>query len=248
MSGHSKWASIKHQKGANDVKRGALFTKLAREIQVAARTGGSGDPEANYRLRLAVEKARASNMPSDNIKRAIDKAVGGDDATNYDEVIYEGFGPGGTAILVQALTDNRNRTVSEVRNVFAKNGGNMGESGSVAWMFANRGVITLETAGKDADEVALMTIDAGAEDVETDDDGTYVYTAPQDLRQVEDALRDMGLTAQESALRYVPTTPIELDDTQSTQAMKLIDKLEDLDDVQQVYTNAEISDAVLAAL
>ncbi len=248
MSGHSKWSSIKHQKGAKDVQRGALFTKLAREIQVAARTGG-GDPDANYRLRLAVDKARTNNMPNDNIKRAIEKATGGDDNTNYEEVMYEGFGPGGAAILVQALTDNRNRTVSEVRSAFTKNGGNMGESGSVGWMFANRGVIAVDLAAQDADAVALMAIDAGAEDVDTaDDEVMETYTAPTDLRAVEDRLREMGLKVRESELRYVATTSIALDDAQTAQTLRMIEKLEDLDDVQTVFTNIEISDAVLAAL
>lgn len=246
MSGHSKWSSIKHQKGAKDVQRGALFTKLAREISVAVRAGGSGDPEANYRLRLAVQKAKSNNMPNDNIDRSIKKALGEGDGTNYDEVIYEGFGPGGAAILVQALTDNRNRTVSEVRNVFAKHGGNMGESGSVGWMFANRGVITIATDGKDPDEVALAAIDAGAADVENSDGVLEAYTEPQDLKAVEEAIRGQGLEVEEAGLRYVASAPIGLEDSQTVQTLRLIEKLEDLDDVQQVFTNLEISDDVLA--
>lgn len=246
MSGHSKWSSIKHQKGAKDLQRGALFTKLAREISVAVRAGGSGDPEANYRLRLAVQKAKSNNMPNDNIDRSIKKALGEGDAAHYDEVIYEGFGPGGAAILVQALTDNRNRTVSEVRSVFAKHGGNMGESGSVGWMFANRGVITIDLAEKDADEVALTAIDAGAADVESSDGVFEAYTEPQDLKAVEDAIREAGLEVQEAGLRYIASTPLELDDGQTVQALRLIEKLEDLDDVQQVFSNLEISDDVLA--
>jgi len=246
MSGHSKWSSIKHQKGAKDVQRGALFTKLAREISVAVRAGGGGDPEANYRLRLAVQKARTNNMPNDNIERSIKKALGEDDHTTYDAVVYEGFGPGGAAILVQALTDNRNRTVSEVRSVFAKYGGNMGESGSVGWMFANRGVITINTDGKDADEVALMAIDAGAADVEDSDGVLEAYTEPQDIKAVEDAVRAQGLGVDEASLRYVASTPMELDQQQTVQALRLIEKLEELDDVQQVFSNLEISDDVLA--
>lgn len=246
MSGHSKWSSIKHQKGAKDVQRGALFTKLAREISVAVRAGGSGDPEANYRLRLAVQKARGNNMPNDNIERSIKKALGEDDNTTYDDVLYEGFGPGGAAILVQALTDNRNRTVSEVRSVFAKYGGNMGESGSVGWMFANRGVITINTDGKDPDEVALMAIDAGAADVEESDGVLEAYTEPQDLKAVEDAVRAQGFDVDEASLRYVASTPVELEQQQTIQVLRLIEKLEDLDDVQQVYSNLEISDEVLA--
>lgn len=246
MSGHSKWSSIKHQKGAKDVQRGALFTKLAREISVAVRSGGSGDPEANYRLRLAVQKARGNNMPSDNIERSIKKALGADDNTTYDEVLYEGFGPGGAAILVQALTDNRNRTVSEVRSAFTKYGGNMGESGSVGWMFANRGVITIGVDGKDPDDVALMAIDAGASDVEPSDDLLEAYTEPQELKAVEDAIRAMDLPIEEAALQYVPSTMVALDDSQTVQALRLIEKLEELDDVQQVYSNLEISDSVMA--
>ncbi|MDQ2786012.1 MAG: YebC/PmpR family DNA-binding transcriptional regulator [Chloroflexota bacterium] len=246
MSGHSKWSSIKHQKGAKDVQRGALFTKLAREITVAVRAGGGGDPEANYRLRLAVQKARGNNMPNDNIERSIKKALGEDDNTTYDDVLYEGFGPGGAAILVQALTDNRNRTVSEVRSAFVKYGGNMGESGSVGWMFANRGVITINTDGKDADEVALMAIDAGAADVEESDGVLEAYTEPQDLKAVEDAVRAQGLAVDEAGLRYIASTPMELDTNQTVQALRLIEKLEDLDDVQQVFSNLEISDDVLA--
>lgn len=248
MSGHSKWSSIKHQKGAKDVQRGALFTKLAREITVAVRAGGSGDPEANFRLRLAVQKARANNMPTDNVERSIKKALGEGDTTTYDEVLYEGFGPGGAAILVQALTDNRNRTVSEVRSVFAKYGGNMGESGSVGWMFANRGVITINTDGKDPDDVALIAIDAGAADVEDSDGVLEAYTEPQDLKAVEDAVRAQGLAVDESSLRYIASTTVELDQNQTVQALRVIEKLEDLDDVQQVYSNLEISDDVLAQM
>jgi YebC/PmpR family DNA-binding regulatory protein len=248
MSGHSKWHSIKHQKGAKDVQRGALFTKLSRELAVAVRAGGSGDPEANYRLRLAVQKAKANNMPNDNIDRAIKKAVGDDSGANYDEVMYEGFGPGGAAILVQALTDNRNRTVSEVRSAFTKNGGNLGESGSVGWMFSNRGVITINADGQDADEIALSAIDAGASDVETADGVIEAYTEPQELKAVEDALRSSGLEIEEAGLRYVPTTNLALEDPQTVQTLRLIEKLEDLDDVQQVFTNIEISDTVLAQL
>lgn len=246
MSGHSKWSSIKHQKGAKDVQRGALFTKLARELQVAVRTGGSGDLEANYRLRLAVQKAKLNNMPNENIDRSIKRALGEGDAANYDEVLYEGFGPGGAAILVQALTDNRNRTVSDVRSTFAKLGGNLGESGSVGWMFANRGVITIGVDGKDLDDVALMAIDAGAADVETSDGVLEAYTEPQDLKAVEEAVRGMGLDVEDAGLRYVASTTVELEEGQTVQALRLIEKLEDLDDVQQVFTNLEISDAVLA--
>jgi len=249
MSGHSKWSTIKHQKGAKDVKRGARFTKLSREINVAVKTGGGGDPESNFRLRLAVDKARGQNMPNDNVQRAIASALGSSDGTNYDEVVYEGFGPGGSAVLVQALTDNRNRTVSEVRNAFTKGGGNMGESGSVGWMFANQGIITLDIAGVDPDDVSLMAIEAGAEDVGPAEDGVLeVYTGPTDLKAVEEALRAAGATITEATLGYVPTTNIDLGDDETVKTLRMIERLEELDDVQQVFTNVEISDSALAQL
>jgi len=245
MAGHSKWSKVKRAKGALDVKRGTLFSKLAKEISIAAKLGG-GDPAANARLRSAILSARGQSMPNDNIERSIKKALGEDDNTTYDDVLYEGFGPGGAAILVQALTDNRNRTVSEVRSVFAKYGGNMGESGSVGWMFANRGVITINTDDKDPDDVALTAIDAGAADVENSDGVLEAYTEPQDLKAVEDAVRAQGLAVDEAGLRYIAATPMELDTNQTVQALRLIEKLEELDDVQQVFSNLEISDDVLA--
>src|SRR2546425_955057 len=184
MSGHSKWSTIKRQKGVTDAKRGALFTKVAREISVAARQGG-GDPDANYRLRLAVEKARSVNMPSDNIKRTIDKAVGGGEAEQYEEIVYEGYGPGGVAVLVEAQTDNRNRTAGEIRSIFTKAGGQLAGSGAVAWQFEPRGLITIPRAGIDPDEVALAAIDAGATDVDTDDeDAVAIYTDPAQLERL----------------------------------------------------------------
>src|SRR6476660_1240378 len=184
MSGHSKWSTIKRQKGANDAKRGALFTKVAREISVAARQGG-GDPDANYRLRLAIEKARSVNMPADNIKRTIDKATGGGDAEQFEEIVYEGYGPGGVAVLVEAATDSRNRTAADVRSLFTKSGGQLAGSGAVAWQFEPRGLISVPRSGLDGDEVALAAIDAGAEDVDTDGDETIdIYTSPSDLEHV----------------------------------------------------------------
>src|SRR5688572_5052435 len=194
MSGHSKWSTIKRQKGVTDARRGALFTKVAREISVAARLGGA-DPDANYRLRLAIEKARSVNMPSDNIKRTIDKATGGGEADQYEEIVYEGYGPGGVAVLVEAQTDNRNRTAAEVRSMFTKSGGQLAGSGAVAWQFEPRGLITVARSGAvDADEVALTAIDAGAEDVDTDGDETIeVYTTPGDLESVRVALESAGV-------------------------------------------------------
>src|SRR6188474_3697709 len=193
MSGHSKWSTIKRQKGANDAKRGALFTKVTREIAVAARQGG-GDPEANYRLRLAIEKARAVNMPADNIKRTIEKATGGGDAETFEEIVYEGYGPGGVAVLVEAQTDNRNRTAADVRSLFTKAGGQLAGSGAVAWQFEPRGLITIPKHGQDADELALTAIDAGADDVDTStDDVVEVYTTPSGLEQVRKALEGAGV-------------------------------------------------------
>jgi YebC/PmpR family DNA-binding regulatory protein len=246
MSGHSKWAKIKRQKGANDANKGAIFTKLAREILVAAREGGA-DPAGNSRLRLAIQKARDGNMPADNIKRAIDKATGAG-AEQLVEVTYEGYGPGGAAILVSAMTDNRNRTVSEVRAAFTRGGGSMGESGSVAWQFEPRGVISLNPSGRDPDEVALVAIDAGAEDVTTDDGSVEIYTPFEGLEPVRAALESAGLSIESAEATLLPKTTVELDEEQATQVLKLIDRLEDLDDVQRVYSNVEFSEAVLEAV
>lgn len=197
MSGHSKWSTIKRQKGANDAKRGALFTKVAREIAVAARQGG-GDPDTNYRLRLAVDKARSVNMPADNIKRTIDKATGGGDAEQFEEIVYEGYGPGGVAVLVEAATDNRNRTAAEVRSIFTKTGGQLAGSGAVAWQFEVRGLITVLRDGVDPDEVALAAIDAGAADVDTELDPIEIYTEPAELYAVRKAIEDAGVAVDDA--------------------------------------------------
>ena len=246
MAGHSKWAQIKRQKGANDQKRGMLFTKLAREITIAARQGG-GDPDANFRLRLAIQKARENNMPADNIQRAIARATGGGDGAELQEVTYEGYGPGGVALLIEAATDNRNRTVSEIRSVLSRAGGNLGEAGSVAWQFEGRGVITVNANGRSADEIADAAIDAGAEDFHLDEETVEVYTAPADLERVRQALVDAGLDVAAAELSMVARTPIALERKDSEQVLRLLEKLEDLDDVQRVYSNAEFPDAVLAA-
>lgn len=250
MSGHSKWAQIKRQKGANDAKRGQMFTKLTREIMVAAREGG-GDPDANFRLRLAVQRARQINMPQDNIQRAIQRAGGsGEGAVQMDEVSYEGYGPGGVAIYVEALTDNRNRTVSEVRNVFTRNGGNMGENGSVAWLFEPRGFLTIGMDGKDADELTLTAIDAGAVDVMVNEEEKLleVYTEFEQLDVVRRALQDAGLEVETAEKAMVPKTPMSLDPDKAAQVVRMIEKLEDLDDVQNVSTNLELSDEVMEQL
>ena len=241
MSGHSKWSQIKRQKSANDAKRGALFTKVAREITVAARQGG-WDPEANYRLRLAVEKARSINMPQENIRRAIERALGGGEADQY-----EGYGPGGVAILVEAATDNRNRTAADVRSVFSKHGGQLAGAGAVAWQFEQRGIITIPWDGHDADEIALAAIDAGAEDVDTDDpERVEVYTAPADLETVRRALEAAGLPIEGAETAMVARQTISLDPERARAALRLIDALEELDDVQRVTANFDIPEDVFA--
>jgi YebC/PmpR family DNA-binding regulatory protein len=246
MSGHSKWSTIKRQKGANDAKRGALFTKVTREISVAARTGG-GDPEANYRLRLAIEKARAVNMPADNIKRTIDKATGGGDAEQFEEIVYEGYGPGGVAVLVEAATDNRNRTAAEVRSIFTKAGGQLAGSGAVAWQFEPRGLIAVAPDGKDADEVALAAIDAGAEDVDTDDpEAIEIFTSPGDLERIRAALEAAGVSIDSAEPTMIAKQTVELDSTKARQALRLVEQLEDLDDVQRVTANFDIPEDVFA--
>lgn len=244
MSGHSKWAQIKRQKASTDARRGQMFTKLGREITVAARAGG-GDPEANFRLRLAIQRAREANMPLENIERAIKRATGGTDSAALEEVIYEGYGPGGAAILIEALTDNRNRAVSEIRNVFTRAGGSLGETGCVAWLFEPRGVITLDPEGRDSDDVALLAIDAGAEDVKTEDHSVEVYTSPGDLESVRRALEEHQVKVVSAETEMVPKTTIELDAKASEQVLRLMDKLEELDDVQRVYSNVDFSDELL---
>jgi YebC/PmpR family DNA-binding regulatory protein len=239
MSGHSKWSTIKRQKGANDAKRGALFTKLAREIITAARQGGP-DPEANYRLRMAVDKARANSMPADNIKRAIERATGsGADAEQYDEVTYEGLGPANVAVIVAAMTDNRNRTASEIRSVFNKHGGSLSP---VAWQFEQRGLISLPLNGKDPDEVTLAAIDAGASDVAAPDAGSIlVTTEPAQLEVVRRALAAAGYEAESAELSMEPTSVVAINDEPSAkQVLGFLERLEDLDDVQNVYANFDI--------
>jgi YebC/PmpR family DNA-binding regulatory protein len=248
MSGHSKWAQIKRQKGANDAKRGQMFTKLAREITVAARQGGR-DPDTNFRLRLAIQRARSLNMPQENIQRAIARAAGpGEGEAHLEEVTYEGYGAGGVAIFVEALTDNRNRTVAEVRNVFTRHGGSLGENGSVAWLFDPRGVVSVNIDSQDPDEVALKAIDAGAVDVNQDGSMLEVYTEVEDLERVRQAIEAAGLEVEAAERTLVPKTQIKLDDQRSIQVVRLIERLEDLDDVQSVSTNLELSQDLVARL
>jgi YebC/PmpR family DNA-binding regulatory protein len=247
MSGHSKWSTIKRQKGVNDSKRSAMFTKVAREIAVAARAGG-GDPDANYRLRLAIEKARAINMPADNIKRSIEKATGGGDEVQYEEIVYEGYGPGGVAVLVEAATDNRNRTAAEVRSIFTKTGGQLAGSGAVAWQFEPRGLITVPRDGIDADEVAMAAIDAGASDVDTEADPIEIYTEPGDLEAVRKALDAAGVTVESAEQAMLPRQTVSLDADHVRKALRLVELLEDLDDVQRVTANVDIPEELLAEL
>ena len=247
MSGHSKWSQIKRQKGVNDAKRGQLFTRLGREIAIAAREGGV-DPNANFRLRLAIQHARESNMPADNIDRAIKRGAGGGEAGDLDEFAYEGYGPGGGAVIVQVMTDNRNRTAGEVRNVFTKNGGNLGESGSVAWQFADRGVITATLNGHDVDELELLAIDAGAVDVIRDEEQIEIQTESADMDAVRQQLQARHVEILNAERALVATTTVELDSKQAAQMLRLVDKLEELDDVQKVYSNVEIADEDMIAL
>ncbi|HLG61788.1 MAG TPA: YebC/PmpR family DNA-binding transcriptional regulator [Ktedonosporobacter sp.] len=251
MSGHSKWAQIRRAKGVNDARRGQLFTRLGREIVVAVREGGSGDPNANFRLRMAVQRARDANMPMDNIERTIKRAMGGGEGNNLEEITYEGYGPGGTALLVQTLTENRNRTVAEVRNAFNRNGGNMGENGCVDWLFEAKGIIEVELNGKDPDELSLEAIDMGADDVETplpDDETLTIYTDPSDVEKIRQELEAKKYKVLKSETSMIPKTKVELRDEKTAhQLMRLIDKLEDLDDVQNVHSNADISDEIAAS-
>ena len=246
MSGHSKWSTIKRQKGANDAKRGALFTKVAREIMVSARAGG-GDPDANYRLRLAMDKARAVNMPMDNIKRAIERATGAAEGEQFEEIVYEGYGPGGVAILVEAMTDNRNRTASDVRSMFTKAGGQLAGSGAVAWQFEPRGLIVVPANGRDADDLALAAIDAGATDVDTSDPELVdVFTEPAELERVRKALDSAKIDVESAENTMVAKTTVELDAHRARQNLRLIELLEDLDDVQRVTANFDIPEDVFA--
>jgi YebC/PmpR family DNA-binding regulatory protein len=244
MSGHSKWHSIRRSKGVIDQRRGALFTKLAREITVAAREGG-GDPDANFRLRLAVERARQNNMPNDNIQRAIDRATGRGGEASIDEIYYEGYGPGGVALIVHAATDNRNRTAAEVRAAFTKGGGNMGESGSVAWMFEPKGLVTIEMPEDkpyDGDEVMLQAIDAGADDVQVDGNEIEVYTEFADLNEVRLKLAEAGLPITSAERIMKPKSALSPSEKDAMAALRLMERLEELDDVQKVYSNIDVTD------
>ena len=248
MSGHSKWSTIKRKKGANDAKRGKLFTKIAREIQAAARTGGP-DPDSNIRLRFALDKAKAANMPKDNIKRAIDRGAGTDKGADLEETVYEGYASHGVAVIVEVLTDNKNRTVAELRHAFTKGGGNLAANGAVSWQFERKGQLSVKMDGVDPDELFMVAAEAGAEDVDFEDESmAQITTEDTDLAAVRDALLEAGYVIEDLELAMIPKMETELPVDQAMKVMGLLDRLEDLDDVQKVYSNLSMSDELAAAL
>ncbi len=246
MSGHSKWATIKHKKGALDAKRGKIFTRLIKEIMVAAKAGG-GDPDGNPRLRTAILAAKAENMPQDNIKRAVQRGTGEIEGASYEEIVYEGYGPGGVAVIVDVLTDNRNRAVSEIRHAFSKNGGNLGESGSVGYMFTKKGLVVIAKDAAGEDKLTEIVLDAGAEDLS--DDGEYweVTTAPEDHEAVVAAIKKAGIAVENSAVTMLPSTYQKLEGSPANAMMRLLETLEDLDDTQNVYSNFDMDEAAVSA-
>lgn len=239
MSGHSKWANIKHKKGKVDAIRGKVTTKISREITIAVKMGGS-DPTGNMRLKLALQKARENNIPKENIQRAIQKGAGSLDGNNYEEIKYEGYGPGGVAIMVDAMTDNRNRTAADVRHLFSKYGGNLGETGCVSWMFKQRGVFVIEQTEMDEEELMMLALDAGAEDFEAAEDEYEITTHPDDFEQIQEALEKNNIKTVVARITMVPETTASLAGDESEKMMKLLDALEDLDDIQEVYTNFDM--------
>ena len=247
MAGHSKWANIKHRKAAQDAKKGKVFTKIARELTVAAKQGG-GDPDANSRLRLALDKARAANMPRDNVERAIKKGTGAGNDQNFEDVMYEGYGPGGVAILVQVLTDNRNRSITEVRTVITKRGGSMAEAGSVSWQFEMKGLIEVEADKADEETVMEIALEAGAEDFVSEGELYTITTAPTDFETIRKALEDRNITFSYAEVTMKPKTTIQVDVSDAKKIIGIVDALEDLDDVQEVFGNYDIDDSVLEEL
>jgi YebC/PmpR family DNA-binding regulatory protein len=245
MSGHSKWHSIKYKKAAADAKRGKIFTKIIKELAVAARIGG-GDPDANPRLRKAVTDAKAVNMPADNIKRAIQKGTGQLEGVSYEEISYEGYGPGGVAIYVETLTDNKNRTVSELRHIFSKNGGNIGESGCVAWMFSRKGYIVVEQSSTSEEALLDLILEAGAEDLKEDGSNYEILTPPENYESVVEALKKSGIETAASNLGYIPQNYVKLEGKQAQQLLRLMEELEDHDDVQNVWANFDIDEEEIA--
>ena len=247
MSGHSKWSTIKHQKGAADAKRGVLFTKLSRDIALAVRDGGGADPDMNFKLRLALDRAKSNNMPQDSISRAVKRGSGeGSDGETLEQVTYEGYGPGGGAILIQAVTTNRNRTASDVRSAFNRGGGNLGESGCVAWNFDLRGVVTVDIDDEEkAEELGLLSIDAGAEDIQIDEGVLEIFSPIESLQDVQKAVESEGVAVRTAEMSMVPRTTIALGDKEAEQTLCLLDVLEELDDIQKAFTNADFSPEVL---
>lgn len=247
MSGHSKWAQIKHKKAKTDLERGKTFSKLIRLITVAARQGG-GNPETNPRLRLAIQKAKEMNMPQENIEKAIKKGTGELEGVAYEEIVYEGYGPGGVAIMVEATTDNRNRTTAEIRHLFSKHGGNLGETGCVSWVFERKGLISFEKGKVDEEEIMAVAIDAGAEDIRSTETTIDVITAPENFEEVKEAIDRRGLQYAVAQITMVPKTTVSVEGKQAQQVLSLIEALEDHDDVQEVYANFDIADELLESL
>ncbi len=247
MSGHSKWANIRHKKGIADARRGKLFSKLIREIMVAAREGG-GDPDMNPRLRQVIAKAKAANVPAENIERAIKKGTGELEGEKYEESVYEGYGPGGVAILIYALTDNKKRTTAELKHILSKSGGSMGEAGCVSWMFKKKGVFSFERASVDEDKLVDVATEAGAEDIEDDGSFIMVYTEPSDFESMKEALDQAGLVPVTAEISMIPSTTVKLEGQKAEQMIRLMETLEDHDDVQQVYANFDISEEEMERL
>lgn len=241
MAGHSKWAQIKRKKAVADAKKGKLFTKLIREITIAARQGG-GNPDGNPRLRLAIDQARAANMPMENIERAIKKATGELEGSQYEEIIYEGYGPGGVAILIEAVTDNKNRTVSELRHIFSRHGGRLAESGSVNWMFDRKGIITIEKSVINEDDLIMLALDAGADDIIVESDYYEVQTSIENFEKVRKNLLEKNVKIENASLQYVPQNLMKIEGKENETVLKLLEILEDHDDVQNVYTNADVNE------
>ncbi len=247
MAGHSKWAQIKRKKAAQDAKRGKIFTKLIREIMVAARLGG-GNPDNNPRLRAAIAAAKAENMPKENIERAIKKGTGELEGTHYEEVVYEGYGPGGVAVLVEAMTDNRNRTIADIRRIFSRAGGNLGATGCVSWLFHKKGVITVDREGVSEEQLMEVALDAGAEDIKEGERDYEIITDPKDLEKVKKALEEAGISYQVAEITMYPQTTVKLEGKEAEQMLRLMEMLEEHDDVQRVYANFDISESAMEQL
>lgn len=246
MSGHSKWATIKHKKGAADAKRGKVFTRLIKEITVAAKQGG-GDPDGNPRLRTAILAAKAENMPADNIKRAVQRGTGELEGLSYEEITFEGYGPGGVAVIIEVLTDNRNRAVSEIRHAFSKNGGNLGETGSVGYMFSKKGIIVIAKEGSDEEKLTEVVLEAGADDLNDEGENWEIFTAPKDFVVVKEAIEKAGFKPEHAEVTMIPSTYQKLEGSQANAMMRLLEVLEDLDDSQNVYSNFDMDEAAVTA-